>query len=149
LDIVAFRGRDNLLQVVECKSYLDSRGVALNGFDGSDQKRAGRYKLLNSTDLREVVFGRLRQQLAESGACLPDATVKLSLACGRIASTRIARVCGSTSPLKVGNCGTNNGYATGYRVCQLGATRTRSLPSWPRCCSEARSIDGMAGGVEV
>lgn len=26
LDIVAYSGRDNLLRVVECKSYLDSRG---------------------------------------------------------------------------------------------------------------------------
>ena len=29
LDIVAYCGRDNVLRVVECKSYIDSRGVAL------------------------------------------------------------------------------------------------------------------------
>src|ERR1019366_2421900 len=29
LDIVAYSGRDNLLKVIECKSYLDSRGVLL------------------------------------------------------------------------------------------------------------------------
>src|ERR1700719_1729521 len=27
LDIVGYRGRDNTLRVVECKSYLDSRGT--------------------------------------------------------------------------------------------------------------------------
>ena len=54
LDIVAYSGRDNLLRVVECKSYLDSRGVAL--------------------------------QFADSGACAPNAAVKLCLACGRIAT---------------------------------------------------------------
>ena len=29
IDIVAYSGRDNLLYAVECKSYLDSRGVRL------------------------------------------------------------------------------------------------------------------------
>jgi hypothetical protein len=27
LDVVGYRGWDNVLQVIECKSYLDSRGV--------------------------------------------------------------------------------------------------------------------------
>jgi hypothetical protein len=87
LDIVAYSGRDNMLRVVECKSYLDSRGVALKAFDGSDAKSAERYKLFSDDNLRAVVFGRLRKQLAECGACAPDATVKLCLACGRIATT--------------------------------------------------------------
>ena len=29
LDVVRYRGRRNALQVIECKSYLDSRGVTL------------------------------------------------------------------------------------------------------------------------
>ena len=36
LDIVAYNGRDNLLRVVECKSYLDSVGVRAAAFDGWD-----------------------------------------------------------------------------------------------------------------
>lgn len=87
LDIVGYSGRDNTLRVVECKSYLDSRGVALKAFDGSDTKSAERYKLFSDDNLRSVVFERLRIQLAECRACAPDATVKLCLACGRIAST--------------------------------------------------------------
>jgi hypothetical protein len=35
LDIVAYSGRDNLLKIIECKSYLDSRGVALRAFDAA------------------------------------------------------------------------------------------------------------------
>ena|SRR5947209_54049 len=85
LDVVGYRAKDNRLQVVECKSYLDSPGVKLKGFDAND-KNSVRYKLFNKPQLREVVFGRLRQQFVESGACLPDATVQLCLACGRIAS---------------------------------------------------------------
>ena len=38
LDIVAYRGRENLLKVVECKSLLDSPGVKLRAFDGSRRK---------------------------------------------------------------------------------------------------------------
>jgi len=86
IDVVAYSGRDNLLLVVECKSYLDSRGVALRAFDGKDKKFAERFKLFSDDNLREVVFDRLRQQLAASGACPPDAEVKLCLACGRIAT---------------------------------------------------------------
>lgn len=86
LDIVAYSGRDNLLRVVECKSYLDSRGVILNAFNGTDMKGAERYKLFSDATLRQVVFKRLQLQFAASGACLPDAEVRLCLACGRIAS---------------------------------------------------------------
>lgn len=86
LDIVAYSGRDNLLRVIECKSYLDSRGVALRAFDGSDTKSAERFKLFANDKLREVVFNRLRLQFAESGACQPNAEIKLCLACGRIAT---------------------------------------------------------------
>jgi hypothetical protein len=86
LDIVAYSGRDNLLWVVECKSYLDSRGVALRAFDGSDDKFAARFKLFTDERLRSVVFNRLRLELAESGACRPLPEIKLCLACGRIAS---------------------------------------------------------------
>jgi hypothetical protein len=87
LDIVAYSGRDNLLRVVECKSYLDSGGVALRAFDGRDARFAERFKLFSDESLRNVVFGRLRQQFANSGACAPNAVVKLCLACGRIATS--------------------------------------------------------------
>ncbi len=86
LDIVAYSGRDNRLLVVECKSYLDSRGVVFSGFDGSQKDGSDRYKLFNDDTLRRVVFDRLRLQFAESGACGNNAAVQLCLACGRIAS---------------------------------------------------------------
>ena len=86
LDIVAYGRRDNLLRVIECKSYLDSRGVALRAFNGSDDRFAERFKLFADDRLRSVVFERLRLQFADSGACRPNAEVKLCLACGRIAT---------------------------------------------------------------
>ncbi len=86
LDIVAYSGRDNLLRVVECKSYLDSRGVALRAFDGSDKRFAKRFKLFGEKRLRNVVCKRLCKQFTESGACRPKPVAKLCLACGRIAT---------------------------------------------------------------
>src|SRR5271156_6717523 len=77
LDIVAYGGRDNLLRVVECKSHLDSRGVALRAFDGTDGKFAERFKLFADEQLRTIVFNRLRLQLADSGACRSEPEVKL------------------------------------------------------------------------
>jgi hypothetical protein len=87
LDIVGYKGSTNELFVVECKSYLNSRGVLLGGFDGSDRRAAERFKLFNDRQLREVVFERLAQQLSES-ACSPSPNIKLCLACGRIAKEK-------------------------------------------------------------
>jgi hypothetical protein len=84
LDIVAYSGRENLLRVVECKSYLDSFGVQSKGFDGSDSKDAKRYKLFNESVLRDTIFNRLKIQFHESGACPREPEVKLCLACGKI-----------------------------------------------------------------
>jgi hypothetical protein len=55
---VAYIGGDNLLKIIECKSYLDYRGVKLRGFDGSDDKLAERFKLFAGDRLRTVVFER-------------------------------------------------------------------------------------------
>src|SRR5438046_1187064 len=83
LDIVAYGGRDNILQVVECKSFMDSSGVMASGFDGTPRKKDV-YKLFNDETLRSVVLNRLRLQFAESGACHATPEVRLSLACGKI-----------------------------------------------------------------
>ena len=67
LDVVGYSGKRNELLVVECKSYLDSPGVAHKAFDGSDQRAANRYKLFNEETLRRVVLNRLSLQMCESG----------------------------------------------------------------------------------
>ncbi|MGC2087796.1 MAG: hypothetical protein WA638_00070, partial [Candidatus Acidiferrales bacterium] len=81
-----YSGRDNLLRVVECKSYLDSGGVALRAFDGKDERFAKRFKLFSDGSLRKVVLERLRQQLSDTGACAANTRIRLGLVCGRIAS---------------------------------------------------------------
>ncbi len=84
LDIVGYSARDNVLRVVECKSYMDSTGVRASAFDGSNPDHATRYKLFNEPELRRVVFNRLCLQFTEAGACREGAQVRLALACGKI-----------------------------------------------------------------
>jgi hypothetical protein len=83
IDVVGYSGRDNVLRIVECKSYLDSTGVRFSSFE-ADSSDAQRYKLFFDNKLRDVVFNRLKLQLAASGACREDSRVELSLACGKI-----------------------------------------------------------------
>jgi hypothetical protein len=87
LDVVAYSARDNLLNVVECKSWFDYRGVTLGMFDANN-KMASRFKLFTDPNLRKVVFSRLRKQFADIGACRPNPKVRLCLACGHIASEK-------------------------------------------------------------
>jgi hypothetical protein len=84
LDIVAYKGRENVLRVVECKSYLDNPGVRLSAFDGTSDLHAARFKLFNGPKLRRVVFGRLCRQLVKAGACRKNPQLRLTLACGKI-----------------------------------------------------------------
>jgi hypothetical protein len=84
LDIVAYRGRDNELRVVECKSFLDSPGVECGAFNGTSPAAAKRYKLFCDVTLRRVVLGRLERQLVSAGFCAQSPTVKLCLAAGKI-----------------------------------------------------------------
>ena len=88
LDVVGYRGGENVLQVIECKSYLDSRGVTLAALNNSNAAADSRFKLFVDDTLRGVVLNRLHTDLAAIGACAADAKVQLGLACGRIASEK-------------------------------------------------------------
>jgi hypothetical protein len=86
LDVIAYKGVSKELLVIECKSYLDSPGVKADGLKKG--KYQERYKLFNEENLRQVVFKRLLAQLVESGLCPEDTSVKLCLACGKVASEK-------------------------------------------------------------
>jgi len=86
LDVVGYSGKRNELLVVECKSYLDSPGVAHKAFDGSVPKDKDRYKLFNEETLRRVVLSRLSLQMYEAGLVSKNPKTKLALVCGKIVS---------------------------------------------------------------
>lgn len=85
LDVVAYRPADNLLRVVECKSYLDSRGVSRHGFDPA--KKGSRLKLFNEPQTRKVVFRRLEAQLMSSQSICSSPRIELCLAAGKVVAS--------------------------------------------------------------
>ncbi|MCK4625580.1 MAG: hypothetical protein KAV00_09745 [Phycisphaerae bacterium] len=82
LDVVAYKPRSNELLVIECKSFLNSRGVVYKDFSG--KKGNKKYKLFNDENLWSVVRSRLIHQLKKEGACLNSPKVQLCLAAGKI-----------------------------------------------------------------
>lgn len=86
LDLIGYKSAGNELRVVECKSYLDSRGVLFKGFSDPQSQSYRRFKLFNDAKLRRTVLGRLKRQLVESGACRKNPRIQLCLAAAHIAS---------------------------------------------------------------
>jgi hypothetical protein len=84
LDVVGYRGCDNHLLVLECKSYLDSTGVQVSTFTGKQPKDEKKYKLFFDETLRNVVLTRLVNQLIEQGFCLPEPKLTLGLVAGKV-----------------------------------------------------------------
>jgi hypothetical protein len=84
LDVVGYRPGDNVLRVVECKSYLDSSGVNRAAFEPGS-RFGKRFKLFNEPVTRRIVFNRLIAQLAETKSVRKAPKVQLCLAAGRIA----------------------------------------------------------------
>ena len=88
LDIVAYSAKCNVLRVIECKSYLDSRGVQASEVISPKSPGKSRYKLFTDEKLRETVFNRLALEMEILGACARKPKVTLGLACGKIASAK-------------------------------------------------------------
>lgn len=84
LDVIAYSGARNELLVVECKSYLDSRGVKAKAFVGPSEN--SRYKLFVEATTRKVVLARLVKQLVAAGFCSDAPEVTMCLAAGKIAT---------------------------------------------------------------
>jgi hypothetical protein len=85
IDIVAYRPASNTIAWVECKSYLDSTGVHISAFDGTNPNFARRFRLFTDPMFRSVVTERLVEQLVAAGLIRPGPVVEYWLVAGRIA----------------------------------------------------------------
>src|SRR5690242_11774728 len=83
IDLVAYCGATNEVLAIECKSFLDSRGVVFRSGKFDPPKR---YKLFTDADLRKVVLKRLKKQLLRTRACAKKPRVTLCLAVGKMAT---------------------------------------------------------------
>lgn len=84
LDIVGYKARDNVLKVVECKSYIDSVGVQVSGFNGTKVKNQDRYKLSMTKSCERPCSSGCAYSLLRVAHAQPDADVKLVQVCGKI-----------------------------------------------------------------
>lgn len=85
LDVLAYSGARNELLVVECKSYLDSRGVR---FKDGDFFHPERYKLFTRPIVRQTVLSRLSKQITSNGLSAEKPKITLALATGNIATPK-------------------------------------------------------------
>ncbi len=67
IDVLAYHPRDNVLLVIEVKSYLDSPGVAHEHIDAEFVRGEG-YRLFKDEAYRRVLFRRLQSDLVDEGA---------------------------------------------------------------------------------
>jgi hypothetical protein len=82
IDLLAFRPGENLVHVIECKSYLDNPGVTVKSFqNGVAQER---FKIFNDENRRRIIFDALRRQLIEQMICAEGVNLRLGLVTGKI-----------------------------------------------------------------
>lgn len=87
LDLVAYKPSDGIVLAIECKAYLDSRGIGTHNLTGSARSRRV-LRLFNDRDHNAWVGEELKRRYQELGLCRPGDRVRFALACARIVETR-------------------------------------------------------------
>lgn len=82
LDLLAYSGKQNRLLALECKSYIDSRGVTLA--DLQADSKSTRYKLFREPATRKIVLKRLVETLTSRGFVAEGCEVRFGLIAGKI-----------------------------------------------------------------
>lgn len=84
IDVVGYKAATNEIRVVECKSYLDSTGVAARDLIHPDSTYSTRFKLFHEERTRRIVLRRLARQFQEAGLCQKRPKMTLCLAAGKV-----------------------------------------------------------------
>jgi len=84
IDLLAYNVSTNSITALEAKSYLDSPGVRYNELCESYEVPEGRYKLFTCENYRNVVFSRLKKDLAKLNMANESTTINLGLAAGNV-----------------------------------------------------------------
>ncbi len=82
LDVVAYKASTNEVLVVECKSFIDLRGLI---FTNDSFGKPNLYILFLDGNRRKVVFKALARQMVNAGLCRPNPKIVLCLAAAHIA----------------------------------------------------------------
>lgn len=84
IDILAFKPKENIVLVLEAKSFLDSPGVDVEKLKEKYEIPTGRYKLFTCAKYRKIVFSRLKKDLRASGMADGKTKLILGLAAGNV-----------------------------------------------------------------
>lgn len=84
IDIVAYSVHQNMLYLLEVKSFLDSNGVYYEHVANDNEVRDGRYKLLTSNQYRNILVSRLKEDWKKSGIINDNTLVSFGLVAGKI-----------------------------------------------------------------
>lgn len=90
IDLVAYSGGKNELLALECKSFLDSVGVAWAELQ--PEHPSTRYKLFKEDGTREVVLARMKSDLVQGGFIPPDCAVRFGLVAAKIRNSDSGRL---------------------------------------------------------
>jgi len=82
IDLVAYSGGENRLLALECKSFLDSSGVAINEF--LPDSTSSRYKLFREDETRDIVLNRMKSDLIAKGFISAGCKISFGLVAAKI-----------------------------------------------------------------
>ncbi len=82
IDLVAYSGGRNELLALECKSFLDSSGVAVSELD--PDSKSTRYKLFKEAKTRQIVLNRLGSDLRAKDFIAADCSINFGLVAAKV-----------------------------------------------------------------
>jgi hypothetical protein len=82
IDIVAYKPKENIIYLIEVKSFIDSFGVGIKNFNDLEKNFEGRYKILTHKGYRDVISKIVKKDLLDKGL-IPNE--EISVECGLIA----------------------------------------------------------------
>lgn len=86
IDVLAYDPTENVLIIIEVKSYLDSSGVHLKDIDSKNDR--GHYRILTNKDYFEKIASKLRVHKLCKDMISRGASINRGLAAGKVANTR-------------------------------------------------------------
>lgn len=90
VDIIAYQAAENRVLWVECKSYLNSKGVQFGAV--TDPGHAHAIKIFVDPEFRAIVSYRLQTQLVERRLVRPNPTIDYWLVAGRVAPQSVTPI---------------------------------------------------------
>ena len=86
IDLVALNVKENILLLLEVKSFLDSYGVKFSSFSDENEKEKKRYRLLTDKVYQRIVTEALVRDYAKNGLITESVSIRYALAAGKIYS---------------------------------------------------------------